>query len=67
MPDGRFLHQCADEVVGYRVHHDFLFHHRGSLAAQHIHAESDFDFTEVEFDAPALKIQLAKLLQWIPI
>ena len=35
------------------------------LTAQHIHAESDFDFTEVEFNVPALKIQLAKLLQWI--
>jgi len=55
MPDGSFLHQRANQVVGNGVHHDFLFHHCGGLAAQHVHAEGDFDFTEVKFDAPALK------------
>ncbi len=34
MPDGGFQHQRADQVLGDGVHHDFLFHHRGSLAAQ---------------------------------
>ena len=56
MPDSRFLHQRANEVVGNSVHHNFLFHHGGSLAAQNIHAEGDFDLTEVKFDAPTLKI-----------
>ena len=54
MPDSRFLHQRADQVIGNGVHHDFFFHHGGSLAAQHIHTEGDFDFTEMEFDAPTL-------------
>ncbi len=62
MADRRLLHQRADQVVRDGVHHDFLLHHRWSLAAQHIHTERDFDFAEVEFDAPTLKIELAKLL-----
>ena len=41
MPDGGFLHQRAHEIIGNGVHHDFFFHHHGSLAAQHIHAEGD--------------------------
>lgn len=42
------------------MHEDFLFDHVRALAAEHVHTEGDFDFPEVQLDAPALKVKLSQ-------
>lgn len=49
MDQGGFLHEAANEVVGYEVHEQFTFDHVGRFAAQDVHVEVDFDFAKVEF------------------
>jgi len=57
---GGLLHEGADEVVGNGMHGDLLADHGGGLAAQHVHAEGDFDVAEEEFDGPSAQIEFGE-------
>ena len=59
--EGGFLHDAADEIVGDEVHAQFAFDHVGSQAAQDVHVEGNFEFAEMEFDAPAAKVKVGKI------
>ena len=55
-----FLHDAADEVVGNEMHAQFAFDHMGRQAAENIHFEVDLNFFEMEFDAPAAKVEIGE-------
>lgn len=57
MSDAGALHQEAHQIVGNPVHRNLFADHGGCQAAQHIQAEENLDFPEVEFDGPSLKIE----------
>ena len=60
MPQGGVLHERADEVVSDNVEQELLLDHGWGKTAQHIKREDDFDFAEVQLDAPALEVESGK-------
>ena len=63
LPDlgGRLQHQQTDGVVGDEMHQDFLLHHFRRATAQHVHAQGGLDVAKVQFDIPALEVQVRQL------
>ena len=57
MSNAGALHQETHQVVGYPVHRNLFADHGGRQATQHIQAEENLDFPEVQFDGPALRIE----------
>ena len=55
------LHHGADEVVGDKMHAQFPFDHGRREAAQHVHVEVNFDFAEMEFDAPSPEVEIGEI------
>ena len=61
MCDTGALHQEAHQIVGDSVHGNLFPNHGGRQAAQHIQAEENLDFPEVEFDSPSFEIERGQL------
>ena len=50
----------ADDIVGDGVHEEFALDHVWRAATQDFHPEEGFEFAEVQFDSPALKVEFSE-------
>lgn len=58
----RLGHRGAHQVVGEQVRRDLLLDHFRALAAENFHLHDRLDRTKVEFDLPALAVQIDEFL-----
>ena len=62
----RFQHHQADQIVYQGQHADLLPHVVFRLAPEHVEPQRLLEMSQIDFDAPAVEVQLSKLLRGIP-